>query len=155
MPAIYRNRLFVAVSSSTTEALRAIGVAEENIKVIESGVDLPSGPVPKKTAEPLFVSLSRLVPRKRIDLMLETWGIASRQIPGRLVIAGDGPELDKLRQQATSIPRADAVGRVSDDVKRDLLGQVRAVVSAAHHEGWGMSIMEAAVSGTVDRAMQW
>lgn len=148
MPAVYRNRLMVAVSSSTAEELRVIGVAEQNIRVIESGVDIPSGPLPQKAAEPLFVSLSRLVPHKRVNLLLEAWMIASRVIPGRLVIAGDGPELDTIRHQASSIPRVEVVGRISEGEKGKLLGQAWAVVSAAHHEGWGMSVMEAAALGT-------
>jgi glycosyltransferase involved in cell wall biosynthesis len=148
MPAVYRNRPFVAVSRSTAEALRAIGVPGTNIRVIESGVVPLSGPLPQKAKEPLFVSLNRLVPHKRIDLLLESWRVASEVLPGRLVVAGDGPELDDIRSRAASIPRVQVLGRVSDQVKLQLLAEAWAVLSTSHHEGWGMSIMEAATLGT-------
>ena len=104
MPVVYRNRRFVAISSSTADALAAIGVPRQHINMIEPGVDLHSGLPPKKSAEPLFVSLNRLVPHKRIDLLLKGWEIAGAATSGRLIVAGDGPELDALRQQASSIP---------------------------------------------------
>ena len=102
MPAVYRNRTFVAVSSSTAEALKAMGVNQGRIRVIESGVAAPLGPVSEKSMEPLFLSLNRLVPHKRIDLLLQAWRTASQFVPGRLVVAGDGPELANVRRVASS-----------------------------------------------------
>ena len=88
MPAAYRKRVFIAVSRSTAEALRGIGVAGNRIEVIESGVDIPLGPMPPKASEPLFLSLSRLVPHKRLDLLLRAWALAAPALGGRLVVAG-------------------------------------------------------------------
>jgi glycosyltransferase involved in cell wall biosynthesis len=148
MPAVYRHRRYVAISPSTAASLAAIGVRPESITVIESGVDPPPGPASARSAEPLFLSLNRLVPHKRIDVLLEAWRLAQDRIPGRLVVAGDGPLLDDLRQQATTIPRVEVLGRVSEVRKEELLAQAWAVLSAAHHEGWGMSVLEGAVYGT-------
>jgi glycosyltransferase involved in cell wall biosynthesis len=148
MPAVYRNRRYVAISSSTATSLAAIGVRPESITVIESGVDPVSGPVSARSPEPLLLSLNRLVPHKRIDLLLEAWSRAQAHIPGRLVIVGDGPLLSDLQQQAKTIPRAEVVGRVDDATKDDLFARAWAVLSAAHHEGWGMSVLEGAVFGT-------
>ena len=125
-----------------------IGVRGSAITVIEPGIDVPTGPVPSKSEEPLFLSLNRLVPHKRIDLLLEAWKVAAVTIPGRLIVVGDGPELADLRRQAASIPRVEVRGRVNEDEKQELLARAWAVVSAAHHEGWGMSVMEAAAVGT-------
>ncbi len=96
----------------------------------------------------MFLSLNRLVPHKRIDLILEAWELAQTRIPGRLVVAGDGPLLDDVRRQARSIARVDVLGRVDEAEKDDLLAGAWAVVSAAHHEGWGMSVLEGAALGT-------
>jgi glycosyltransferase involved in cell wall biosynthesis len=148
MPILYRNRRFVAISRSTAEALVDIGVHETAVTVIEPGVDVPSGPVPSKAEEPLFVSLNRLVPHKRIDLLLKAWNMACATTPGRLIVVGDGPELGDLRHLAATIPRVEVRGRVTEEEKLDLLARAWAVVSAAHHEGWGMSIMEAAALAT-------
>jgi len=148
MPAIYRNRTFVAVSSSTADALRMIGVRDDRIRIIENGVDIPPGPLPPKSTEPLYLSLSRVVPHKRLHLLLRAWEVAARSVPGRLVIAGDGPGLEPLRQQAATIPRTHVVGRIDEGEKMRLLSESWILLSAAHHEGWGMSVMEAAAHGT-------
>src|SRR5664280_2902266 len=80
MPTVYRHRLFVAISPSTANALEVIGIDPDHIRTIECGVDIPSGPLPAKSDEPLFVSLSRLVPHKRVDLLLDAWRIAADEI---------------------------------------------------------------------------
>jgi glycosyltransferase involved in cell wall biosynthesis/SAM-dependent methyltransferase len=154
MPAIYRNWTFVAISNSTAAELRAIGVPGDHIRVIEAGVDIPPGTPADKSAEPLFISLNRLVPHKRVDLLLDAWQQASKEIPGRLLIVGDGPELANLRSQAQDIERVEFLGRVSEEVKYDLLAKAWIVLSAAHHEGWGMSIMEGATMGTPTLAVE-
>ena len=148
MPSVYRNRRYVAVSRSTATSLAAIGVRPETISVIESGVDLPKGPVSARSAEPLLLSLNRLVPHKRIDLLLHAWRLAQTHIRGRLVIVGDGPLLNDVRRQAKTIPRVDVLGRVEESEKENLLAQAWCVLSAAHHEGWGMSVLEGAAFGT-------
>ena len=149
MPVVYGRRRYVAISRSTLEGLVDIGVRREAISVIESGVDIPSGPMPARSKDPLFLSVNRLVPHKRIDLLLRAWAITGSALPrGRLLVAGDGPELAALRRQATSIPGVEILGRISEDQKQDLLARAWAMVTAAHHEGWGMSIMEAAATGT-------
>lgn len=148
MPAVYRNRMFVAVSDSTARDLRSIGVPQENIRTIEPGVDAPPFTLAVRSKEPMFLCLSRIVPHKRIDVLLSAWEIASKEIPGRLMVVGDGPGLEDVRRMASTIPRVDVVGRVSEETKYRLLAEAWGVVTAAHHEGWGLSIMEAATVGT-------
>jgi glycosyltransferase involved in cell wall biosynthesis len=148
MPIIYRHRTFVAISQSTADDLCAIGIPRDHIQIIVSGVDVPLSPPAEKTTEPLFVSLNRLVPHKRVDLLLSAWELVAKEVPGRLVIAGDGPELENIQKLAADVPRVEVVGRVSEAVKQQLLSEAWFVLSAAHHEGWGMSVMEAAAVGT-------
>jgi glycosyltransferase involved in cell wall biosynthesis/SAM-dependent methyltransferase len=148
MPALYRNRTFVAISPSTALALANIGVDPEQIRIIPPGVDIPITAPREKSIEPLYLSLSRLVPHKQIDLLLDAWKIAATEIPGRLVIAGDGPELESVRALAASVSRVDVLGKVSDDEKQQLLGEAWFFLSAAHHEGWGLSVIEAAAVET-------
>jgi glycosyltransferase involved in cell wall biosynthesis len=148
MPAVYRNRTFVAVSKSTADDLCAIGVPRSHIRTIESGVDLPPVTTVERSKEPLFISLNRLVPHKRVDLLLSAWELAADRIPGRLMVLGDGPELAELRRRAETMPRVEVTGRVSEDVKNRLLAEAWGILSTAHHEGWGMSIMEAAAAET-------
>jgi glycosyltransferase involved in cell wall biosynthesis len=148
VPAAYRNRLFVAISQSTADDLVAIGVPCDHVRVIEPGVDLPEDSALAESPTPLFLALARLVPHKRVDLLLETWRKVQPVTGGRFVVVGSGPELDGLRQQAAGIPGAELVGRVDEEEKSRLLGEAWFLVHGAHHEGWGMCIMEAAAAGT-------
>jgi glycosyltransferase involved in cell wall biosynthesis/SAM-dependent methyltransferase len=148
MPLIYRNKLFVAISRSTAEGLQSIGVDRERIRIIEPGTETRSMDPSEKSVEPLFLSLNRLVPHKRIELLIRSWGIVSGQVPGRLIVAGDGPELQSLRDLASTVPRVEVRGRINEQEKDELLAKSWLVVSASHHEGWGISLLEAATHGT-------
>ena len=44
--------------------------------------------------------------------------------------------------------RVEVLGRVSEEEKVELLARSWGVLSVAHHEGWGMSMLEGAVFGT-------
>lgn len=146
MPRLYRHVPFLAVSPSTADALEKIGVPGEMITCTPlNGVDTRSvvaGPEPY----PLFVALGRLVPHKRIDLLLQLWPEIRSRTGGRLVIAGQGPE--RARLEAMRSEGVQMVGRVTEDQKWDLLSRSWALLHPAQHEGWGVVISEAAAAGT-------
>jgi phosphatidylinositol alpha-1,6-mannosyltransferase len=60
--------------------------------------------------EPLVVCVSRLVPRKGQDVLIEGLGELRRRVPGaRLMIVGGGPHEEPLRRQAEAAGVADHV----------------------------------------------
>jgi glycosyltransferase involved in cell wall biosynthesis len=146
MPLVYRRVPFVAVSQSTASALEAIGVSRSRIDVLEAGVDPPSVTVGSRSAEPTFVCLGRLVPHKRVDALLRAWEQVRPAVGGTLLVVGDGPERAVLEAQAG--PGVVFTGKVDEDEKWRLLGEAWALVHPAHHEGWGIAIIEAAEVGT-------
>jgi glycosyltransferase involved in cell wall biosynthesis len=146
MPLAYRRVPFVALSESTAESLAAIGVARSRIDVLEVGVDPPSTTIGARAAEPMFVCLGRLVPHKRVDLLLRAWDRVRPAVGGTLLVVGDGPERATLESQAG--PGVEFTGRVDEDEKWRLLGSAWALVHPAQHEGWGIAIVEAAEVGT-------
>lgn len=92
--------------------------------------------------EDYYVTVSRLVSYKRIDIMLD----AFRAMPSRkLIVIGDGPELAALRVSCP--PNVTLLGRQSDEVVRQHLQAARAFVFAAH-EDFGISPVEAQACGT-------
>jgi glycosyltransferase involved in cell wall biosynthesis len=145
MPRIYRDRLFVAVSRSTADSLVDLGVDPSRIRVVEMGVE-PVDALYRASPTPLFLALGRLVPHKRVELLLELWERVRPVTGGTLVIAGEGPEHERLRDLAGD--GVELRGAVTEAEKRHLLGAAWILVHAAHHEGWGTVIMEAAAAGT-------
>ncbi len=87
-----------------------------------------------------FVTLSRLVPHKRIDLVVETF--SSLGLP--LKVIGDGPERKKLQERAT--PNIEFLGYQSEEAVAQLLSQARGFVCAAE-EDFGIAIVEAQAAG--------
>jgi glycosyltransferase involved in cell wall biosynthesis len=145
MPWVHRDNLFLTVSASTFAALREIGVDTERIRLICNGVE-PGPPPAPRSPEPLFLALGRLAGYKRIDLLLRLWDRVRHVTGGRLVIAGDGPERERLEAQAG--PGVEFTGRVSEEEKHRLLSAAWLLLHPASIEGWGIVVAEAAVRGT-------
>jgi len=88
-----------------------------------------------------ILSVNRLDRAKRIDLLIE----AAAQVPDvRVVIAGDGPDRERLEGLANG--RVEFVGRVSDDELTDLYARCRAVYYAPINEDYGLVPYEAFLS---------
>jgi glycosyltransferase involved in cell wall biosynthesis len=87
-----------------------------------------------------FVTLSRLVPHKRIDLVIEAF--SHLNLP--LKVIGDGPQRKKLERQAAS--NIEFLGYQSEEAVAHLLGSARGFVCAAE-EDFGIAIVEAQAAG--------
>jgi glycosyltransferase involved in cell wall biosynthesis len=145
MPSVYRRQRFVAVSASTASHLVDLGIDRDRVRIVEMGCDPVPTPSPK-AREPRFVTVGRLVPNKRVDLLLDLWKRVQPEVGGTLMIAGDGPELEPLQRRG--IPDAEFLGRVSEAEKRRLLSEAWVFLQTSVREGWGTAVMEAAASGT-------
>ena len=89
-----------------------------------------------------YVTVSRLVPYKRIDLLIE----AFRGMPSRaLTIVGDGP--DRRRLSIGLPPNVTLAGRLDDAQCAAVVGDARAFVFAAL-EDFGIAPLEAQAAGT-------
>jgi glycosyltransferase involved in cell wall biosynthesis len=89
-----------------------------------------------------YVTVSRLVSYKRIDLLLQ----AFRAMPARkLVVIGGGPEMERL--QAMCPPNVTLMGRQPHEVVQQQVGSARAFLFAAQ-EDFGISPVEAQACGT-------
>lgn len=130
--AIFTNSHFVA--------RRVKKIYGREAKVIYPPVTLSS----RSTALPVgdhFLAASRLVPYKRIEPIVR----AFNAMPDlKLVVAGDGPEAERLRKLAG--PNVEFVGFVPDARLRDLMASARAFVFAAE-EDFGIVLVEAQSEG--------
>ncbi|HSF60532.1 MAG TPA: glycosyltransferase family 4 protein [Gaiellaceae bacterium] len=92
------------------------------------------------------LSVNRLDRAKRIDLLLEAAALDARL---RVVIAGDGPDRERLEQLAHDRGldgRARFAGRVSEEELADLYARCLAVYYAPVDEDYGMVPLEAFLS---------
>jgi glycosyltransferase involved in cell wall biosynthesis len=97
---------------------------------------------PSVKREDFYVTASRFVPYKRIDMI----ATAFRQVADRrLVIIGDGPDEAKVR--AAAAPNVELLGRLSQSDVRDYLQRAKAFVFAAE-EDFGIAPVEAQACGT-------
>ncbi|AIP64133.1 glycosyltransferase family 4 protein [Burkholderia thailandensis] len=96
----------------------------------------------RDTKDDFYLTTSRLVPYKRIDLIVEAF---SHMPSRRLVVIGDGPEAAKIR--ALAGPNVTLLGYQPFDVLHDHLQRAKAFVFAAE-EDFGISPVEAQACGT-------
>ena len=105
---------------------------------------------------PHVVSVSRLVPRKGMDVVIEAANRLAPSFPDlTLAIAGDGRERGRLeRLAARSTLDVKVLGRVSDEDRAALLGAADVFVMACRNrwlgleqEGFGIVFLEAAAAG--------
>ena len=97
---------------------------------------------PAETREDFYVTVSRMVPYKRIPLIVE----AFRAMPDRrLVVIGDGPEMAAVRKAAG--PNVMILGKQPDDIVVSYLRRAKAFLFAAE-EDFGIAPLEAQACGT-------
>lgn len=142
------------------EALKAplveLGQPPERVHVLRNGVDLQRfRPLDRQAARmrfdisgPALASVGHLIDRKGHDFVIR----ALASLPGwQLLIAGDGPEREKLEALARSSGVADRVtflGRRSQEELAELYSAVDILVLASDREGWANVLLEAMACGT-------
>jgi glycosyltransferase involved in cell wall biosynthesis len=153
-PPLYRRTPIVTLSeSSRREMIDYLGLRPAQISVVPPGIDERFSPGDEPDSPtPLLVSVGRLMPSKRFDVLLDVAAQVRRSVPDlQLVIVGDGYERPALEAQIDSLGAHDWVrlsGRVSDEELVSLYRRAWAVTSASIAEGWGMTLTEAAACGT-------
>jgi glycosyltransferase involved in cell wall biosynthesis len=148
---VYGDRAVAAVSPSTRYELRRRLQYTSPVYVVPNGLSkLPRG-TRIRTPDPTVVVVSRLVPHKRIDLLLSHVASVACEIPElRVEIVGDGPERARLDGLVSDLAIQSHVtfhGRVSDEVRDRLISTAWATACTSTAEGWGCSVLEAAAWG--------
>ncbi len=151
--AVYGSRPIVVISPSTRAEVRQKLKLKGNIFVVPCGMDHPLRPLmAAQTSEPRIACVGRLVPHKQMHLLLAALPeVLAAHATLTVDIAGAGPVLDDLREQADSLGITSSVrfhGRVSDRSREHLLGQAWLTVNPSVGEGWGLSVIEANACGT-------
>ena len=140
----------VAVSQGTAEKLRAMNPAAA-VEVIGNGVEPEAFTAAQRPGRDV-VFLGRLeFGGKGLDLLLQAWAGVHREVEGDLVVAGGGPDAERVRREVARLGLTDRVrfaGWVRGAAKRRLLADARVVVVPSRHETFGMVALEALAAAT-------
>ena len=149
---VYRHSGFVAVSPSTRAEMRhQLGISLP-ITIVPNGIAEPPEVCTQRSQTPSIAAVTRLVPHKRLHLLIEAVPELLERWPGlHVVVAGSGPERAALLTlvRELGLERTVALpGRVSEEEKARLLTQAWLTVAPSAAEGWGLTVLEANAVGT-------
>ena len=146
---VYQGRPVCVVSPSTrTEVRRRLGL-KGPIYLAPNGNDQSLHPASQRSASPSIVCVGRLVTHKRWDLLLHATARLRESMPElRVHLVGTGSAVPELESLVAELELDDIVtlhGYVSAAERDELLSSAWLTVSTSRGEGWGLSIIEAAV----------
>ena len=141
----------IAISPETAYRLRT-RVPGKPVTVAPPGIDLGEALQATPAADRVdIVSVGRLLPHKRFDLLLDSLAVLARRgHPLRCRIIGDGPLRDQLKRQCRRLGLAQTVEFRAGVPSDELLGDVKAAqlfVFPSEREGFGIAVLEAIACG--------
>jgi glycosyltransferase involved in cell wall biosynthesis len=152
MPLCYRDTPVLTGSESSRQELLHKGF--RNVTIAPEGVD-PAGcriENPPARDPSLLLYVGRVKRYKGLDTLLRTLALLRARRPGvRLVVAGSGDDVPRLRALAATLGIADAVelaGFVSARRKAELYHEAAVVLNSSRKEGWGLTSIEGNACGT-------
>lgn len=119
-------------------------------------VEMPAEPVHSER-EGYYLSVSRLISHKRVDLAVEACNRTKRN----LVVVGDGPERQKLEQMAG--PTITFTGRISDDKLQDLYRKAKGLIFPSYEDygivpleaqAWGVPVIAYGKGGSLETVLE-
>ncbi len=129
------------IANSHYIARRIAKTYRRDATVIYPPIELPRF-TPMTQKENFYLTASRLVPYKKIDLIVESF----QHFPDKkLIVIGDGPEFNKIKNKAGK--NVEILGYQADDVLLSYMQRARAFIFAAE-EDFGLLPLEAQACGT-------
>jgi len=148
----------IGVSRALTEVMaQQVGMSSEKLLVMPNGVDLDRFHIrPQESARvalgwpavPTLLSVGNLVENKGHHIAIEA---ISRLPAFRLVVAGEGPEREKLETSARQggvSSRVEFVGRLDQDQLAMCYSAADILVLPSSREGWPNVLLESMACGT-------
>ncbi|ACD16378.1 glycosyltransferase family 4 protein [Paraburkholderia phytofirmans] len=129
------------VANSEFIARRIKKVYQRDAQVIFPPVDVEAFAL-CTDKEDFYLTASRMVPYKKIDLIVEAF---ARMPQRKLVVIGDGPDMQKIRAKAG--PNVEIMGYQPFKMLKEKMSRAKAFVFAAE-EDFGISVVEAQACGT-------
>lgn len=153
-----RTRIFVCVSEHIRRQALDRNIPEAKLRTLPIGVDLNffvPDPLRSRSLDPIVLFVSRLVEKKGCAHLIRAMAQVETRYPtAKLLIVGDGPLLDPLREQArTALHHCTFLGSQPASVVRDLMYRASVlaapsiVASSGDSEGLPITLCEAQAIG--------
>jgi glycosyltransferase involved in cell wall biosynthesis/GT2 family glycosyltransferase len=156
VPGLLRHAASVlVVGSAARESVVGNGISPERVRVFANTIDIPAWSERASRLqgegrdgdEVVVLSAARLVPEKGLDLLVRAVARSGDERL-RLVVAGAGPEAERLARLAEGLH---VELRIAGDLSEDDLARAYAGADVfsllSRHEPWGVVVNEAAASG--------
>jgi len=147
---LHKIRIWDVVSSSRVDyfianskyiAKRIKKIYRKDSVVIYPPVDVDKFDL-NENKENFYLTVSRLVPYKKVDLIVEAF---NKMPDKKLIVIGDGPDIDKIKSKANK--NIEILGYQSFEVLKKYMETAKAFVFAAE-EDFGILPIEAQACGT-------
>jgi glycosyltransferase involved in cell wall biosynthesis len=139
------------VISVNEEHVPLLEQSQSNVTCIPNGVDLDRFDVDEPTVDGRIVFLGRLAPKKRVsDLIRAVDRLAADHPDAELVVVGEGPLEEELRELATELGITDRVtftGRVEEEAIPRYYASAELFVLPSVWEGHPLTLLEAWAAG--------
>ncbi|HNT34436.1 MAG TPA: glycosyltransferase [bacterium] len=149
---VWRDAARVVANSQQLRSLALQSSPQQKIEVIPNGVDVAEfqpAPCPLDPTEMRILCVSRLIARKRIDVLIKSLAIV-RDLPVSLTLVGTGNEESQLRQMVKELNLGQIVrfeGYVSHDCIAKVYQQSNLFVLPSANEGMSNTVLEAMACG--------
>ncbi|ADU96642.1 glycosyl transferase group 1 [Thermovibrio ammonificans HB-1] len=137
------NRVDYFIANSNYVRRRIWRVYRRKAEVIYPPVDVDKFSMVSEK-EDFYLTASRLVPYKKIDIIVKAFALPSLR-DRKLIVIGDGPDMKKIKKMAT--PNVEILGYQSFEKLKYYLEKARAFIFAAE-EDFGILPVEAQACGT-------
>jgi glycosyltransferase involved in cell wall biosynthesis len=143
----------ITISDPVASKLKKHGPAPAKISVVACGIEPDQFKRRfQKFSRPTICVVSRLLSYKRVEEVIAALDSLREEIPDlRLEIVGEGPQEQKLKDQAESLGLAGRVSfkkKVSQKELIRLIGCSHLLINPSLIEGFGIVLVEAAAAGT-------
>lgn len=128
---------YIAISKYVAKRIKKI--YNKEALVIYPPVDTNSFNI-SETTEDYYITCSRMVPYKKIDLIVEAFSKTEK----KLIVIGDGPDYKKIERLAA--PNVQLLGFLEKNKVLDLIKRAKAFIFAAE-EDFGIAPIEAQAAG--------
>ena len=153
----FRGNVDAAVADSSFNAADLAEVGVDDTRVVPLLLDLPEHPTtrPASEAEPLVLTVGRIVPNKRLEDVLKAFALYQRhRAPGAsLVLVGSAVGFENYRSaldrlvERIGVERVSFTGPISSEARDAWYRRADAYLSMSVHEGFCAPLIEALAHG--------